>query len=262
MRGVLRCWRQVFSAFLLFMLVAACGVTSQAFAERALLRDLTGTPTGTGGAEVPFAWPRGLAVDEANDLWVLDESPASEVQGRARVDEFGSSLTFLDQGSGRQPKSKELTEVEEAEKEGKLVCKSKPKSTEWVAKYWKGEHLWSIAFSASSKNLYLDDGGEGQLWMLDPEDCALQDILASWSNFKRSESSFYSQATVDNSTDPFRGDVYAFSETNAEGRPSSIYRVGPKANSEGHSVAVPFECVAPYVKRNHQGRSNWAGGSR
>ena len=242
MRGVLRCWRKVFSGLLLFLLVAACGVTSRAFAERALLGDLTGTPTGT------FAWPRGLAVDGANDLWVLDESPESEELGRARIDEFGSSLTFLDQGNGRQPKTKEVKEVEEAEKGGKLVCKSKPKSTEWVAKYWKGEHLWSIAFSASSGNLYLDDGGEGQMWMLGPEDCALQDILASWSNFERSENGFHSQAVVDNSTDPFRGDVYAFSEALAVGHPTSIYRVEPKANSEGHSVAVPFGCVAPYIE--------------
>ena len=245
MRGVLRCWRRVFSASLFWLLVAACGVTSQALAERAYLGDLTGT-----GAEVPFAWPRGLAVDEANDLWVLDESPESQVLGRARIDKFDSSLTFLDQGSGRQPKTKELKEVEEAENEGKLVCKSKSKSSEWLAKYWKGEYLRSIAFSTASGHLYLDDGGEGQLWMLGQEGCALQDILAPWSRgpFERSESSFFSQATVDNSAGPFKGDIYAFSETSLGGHPTSIYRVEPKANSEGHSVAVPFGCGAPYVK--------------
>ena len=51
--------------------------------SRAFLRQITGTPTGPGGAEVAFNKPGGVAVDGSGDVWVTDalESETSFLDG-------------------------------------------------------------------------------------------------------------------------------------------------------------------------------------
>ena len=78
----------------LTVLVAALGlallapsVASAAF-TRPFVRQLTGTPTGPGGSEVPFSTVGGVAVDSAGNLLVGD--------GSERVDEFNSSGVFVE----------------------------------------------------------------------------------------------------------------------------------------------------------------------
>jgi hypothetical protein len=238
---------------LLFALSAAALGVSRADAERAYLGDLAGTPTGQGGAEVPFTLPVALTVDGANDLWVIDQPHL--IKGSARIDEFGPSGTFLNQGSGKEPGStKEKKEVEEATKSGKIFCSSKSSHQEWLDDLWDGAQLESIAFSPSSGHLYLADGEKGQLWVLGSEDCPLQEISGSWNAFERGGTADSIQAAVDDSSDPFRGDIYVSSPDHygnaAEGEysPEGIYRVAPEGNSKGHSVTASFECLAPYIE--------------
>ncbi len=74
------------AVFVLVLLAPSC---SLAAFTRPLLRQITGTPTGLGGSEVPFGDPGGVSVDTAGDLWVAD------VTAPGKLDEFGSSGGFL-----------------------------------------------------------------------------------------------------------------------------------------------------------------------
>lgn len=76
------------------LVALAMGVTaltpspaSAAF-TRPFLRQLTGTPTGPGGSEVPFNGPTGVAVDAEGDLWVAE-------QETGKLDKFDSAGNFV-----------------------------------------------------------------------------------------------------------------------------------------------------------------------
>ena len=113
------------------LLFAAFAVAPRALAARERIGEIKGTPTGEGGAVVPFTLPVALTVDGANDLWVLDQPDL--VKGSSRIDEFGPSGTFLTQGAGKEPgNTKEKREVEEASKSGKIFCSSKSGRQEWL----------------------------------------------------------------------------------------------------------------------------------
>ena len=244
-----RSW-QLPGVVLLVLISVAFAVTPPALAARERIGELAGTPTGEGGAVVPFKLPVALAVDGANDLWVLDQPL---IKGSSRIDEFGPSGTFLTQGAGKEPgNTKEKREVEEASKSGKIFCSSKTGHQEWLDNFWSGELLRSIAFSPSSGHLYLADTQKGQLWVLGSEDCPLQEISGSWNGFERGGSTDSVQAAVDDSSDAFRGDVYVSSVDTSARRtvyaPEGISRVAPEGNPEGHSVTVSFECVASYIE--------------
>ena len=57
---------------------AASAATTRPFVEQ-----IPGTPTGAGGAEVPFNWLGGIAVDGSGNLWVANQrrKPARDRMG-------------------------------------------------------------------------------------------------------------------------------------------------------------------------------------
>jgi hypothetical protein len=97
-----------------------------AFAERPYETQLTGTPTGGGGSEVPFTEPWGLAMDGADNVWVSDVKAGF-------VDKFDSSNAFVAQGTG----------------EGN----------------WTGAYTRGVAFSDSSEKLFVSDSNADDVWV-------------------------------------------------------------------------------------------------
>ncbi len=107
------------------------------------LSQLTGTPTGEEGKEVPFTDPFGLAIDASDDLWLADVGPDL-------IDKFGPSANFLAQGTG----------------EG----------------HWEGTYTRSLAFSNASDHLFLADSNHDDLWVLNSDAAFSSDIKGPWSS--------------------------------------------------------------------------------
>jgi hypothetical protein len=86
-----------------FVLALLAPSSAPAAFTRPFLRQLGGTPTGTGGSLVPFADNGGLAVDGSDDLWVGEPLEPNNGKQSDLLDEFSSTGVFLGPASGPAP---------------------------------------------------------------------------------------------------------------------------------------------------------------
>jgi hypothetical protein len=165
--------RALFLAVGLSILAFALGAP-QASAERAYKTQLTGTPTGGGGSDVPFTHPWGLAVDGADNVWVSDVDAGF-------VDKFNLSNAFIAQGNGELNGNRE----------------------------WTGEYTRSVTFSDASEKLFVADSGHDDLWVARGDGSLEGDIKGEGATWGVGCCFIY--AAADNSTGPTAGDVYVTS---------------------------------------------------
>lgn len=241
---------RIAGAPVLLLLVAAAAliIATPALAHRAYVETLTGTPTGTGGAQKPFEDPRSLAVDDStNDLWISDSPDRNKEE--TRIDEFSPSGGFIAQGSGEGGKPGPISNKNNSSDEA---------IKEWTAEYWEGISMNSIAFSDAAGNLDIfEDAGENQIWAVEAASAYLSKeffpIPGFFSKKHTGTSAGSGYIAVDNSSTATKGDVYVAWPVGPEwsgGRP--LYRMEGegtegKDQEERRPVPAPFSYHAAYI---------------
>jgi hypothetical protein len=189
-------------AAIVSVLVFAIGA-APASAERPYETQLTGTPTGGGGSEVPFTQPWGVTVDGADNVWV------SDIQA-GFVDKFNPSNVFVAQGNGEQGGEKK----------------------------WTGAFTRGVAYSDAAEKLFVSDSNQDDVWVTNSDGTLESDIKGEGATWGTGCCFIY--VAADNSLGGTAGDVYVTSSGGGETLPAvtRIVSTGAAANFSGIAAYI------------------------